>query len=86
VKRIARIGIGCVALGCATDAAAQSFQRSLNEYRSAKAVCAETYQRRIAARCDAACQAAAASRQTKCLTKAEARYRAAIRRELQPRR
>ena len=86
MKRIARIGIGFVALGCATGAAAQSFQRSLTEYRGAKAVCAETYQTRIAARCDSACQAAAASRQTKCLAGAEARYRAAIRRELRPRR
>jgi hypothetical protein len=86
MKRIARIGIGLAALGCASGAVAQSFQRSLTQYRSAKAVCAETYQARTVARCDAACQAAAAARQTKCLAGAEERYRAALRRELRPRR
>jgi hypothetical protein len=86
MKRIAKIGIGIVAMGCATGAVAQAFQQSLSQYRGAKATCAEAYQARIAARCDAACQAAAATRQTKCLAKAEDRYRAAIRRELRPRR
>ncbi len=86
MKRIARIGIGLVALGCAAGAAAQNFQQSLSRYRSAKAACTEVYQARLARPCDADCRAKAAARQTKCLAGAEERYRAAIRRELQPRR
>jgi hypothetical protein len=86
VRRIARIGIGLVALSCAAGAAAQSFNQSINRYRAAKAVCAEAYQERIERRCNAACRTAAAARQTKCLSAAEETYRAAIRRELRPRR
>ncbi len=86
MRRIARIGIGLIALGCAAGAAAQSFNQSINRYRTAKAVCAEVYQARLARPCDADCRAKAAARQTKCLEAAETAYRAAIRRELRPRR
>lgn len=86
MRKIARIGIGFAALCGASGAAAQSFNQVLTQYRSAKSVCAETYEARIARRCDAACRAAADARQTRCLARAEQRYRAAIRRELQPRR
>lgn len=86
MRRIARIGIGLVALGCAAGAVAQNFQQSLTRYRTAKLACAEVYQVRLARPCDADCRAKAAARQTKCLATAENTYRAAIRRELRPRR
>ncbi len=86
MRRIARIGIGLVALGCAAGAGAQNFQQSLSRYRSAKAACTEAYQVRLTRPCDADCRAKAAARQTKCLAAAEEAYRAAIRRELRPRR
>jgi hypothetical protein len=86
MKRLARIGIGLAALGCATGAVAQNFQQSLTRYRAAKAECAESYQVRLARACDADCRVKAASQNSKCLTAAEERYRAALRRELRPRR
>ena len=86
MRRIARIGIGLVALGCAAGAVAQNFQQSLTRYRAAKAECAEAHQVRLARPCDADCRAKAVARERKCLAAAEEAYRAAIRRELRPRR
>jgi hypothetical protein len=86
VRRISRIGIGLAALGCATGAAGQNFQQSLSRYRTAKATCTEAFQVRIARGCNADCRTKAAAREVKCLAGAEERYRAALRRELQPRR
>jgi hypothetical protein len=82
MKRMARIGIGLAALGCATGAAAQSFNQAIARYRAGKAECAEAYRARIGHRCDPACRAAAGARQDKCLAEVERRYRAAIGREL----
>lgn len=86
MRRIARIGTGLMALGCAAGAAAQSFNQSINRYRAAKAVCAEAYEARLARACNADCKTRAAAQQTQCLAAAENAYRAAIRRELRPRR
>ncbi len=86
MRRIARIGIGLLALSCAAGAVAQNFQQSLTRYRSAKAACVEAYEVRLERQCDADCRTKAAARQTKCLAAAEEAYRAALRRELNRRR
>jgi len=84
VTLIARIGVGLVGLACASGAAAQSFNQELARYRAAKSDCARLYQDRVGQGCDEACRKAAAERQAACLSKAEERYGAAIRRALRP--
>ena len=79
---------GVMALACASAASAQSFVEEVNRYRSTKQVCAEAYERRLERQpnCVGPCLAAATSQRDRCLSAAERRYRAVLRRELRPRR
>lgn len=79
---VRRFALGLVMIAASSSAAAQSFNQELTRLRATRFECAATYQRRIERACDAACQAAAATRRDRCLAAAERRYQAVLRREL----